>query len=208
MKISTRTIVPFYTALSFALIAGPAFAAPYGLGIGFHGAYGESKDADSGSGLVGAHAEIRPATFLGIVGSVGYKLDEEFRIRVEDEDAIYEVHSIPVTLAGRIYIPVEGFAPYLTAGAQWRHISYDFGDLSDAVDNFTADESETAFGWLIGAGAEISSSSNVGLFAEGRWEFIDADRDLGDNDFEEAENFDYDQWQIMAGLTFYLNSGE
>lgn len=208
MKTSTRTLVQNYTLLSLLLAAGPAAASPDGFGLGLHGAYGESKNADDGSGLIGAHAEIRPASALGILGSIGYKMDEQFAVTVGGDEGFYEVHSVPLTLAARLYFPMQGFAPFASAGAQWRYITYDYGGLDDAIDNFQADESETAFGWILGAGAEFSTSSNVGLFGEARWEFVDAERDLGDFDFDRVEDFDYDQWQVMGGITFYMNSGE
>jgi len=182
-----------------------ALAAPHGLGLGFHGGYGASKDAESGSALVGAQAELRPASFLGLVGMASYKLEEEFEIQPGVGSAlIYEVHSIPISALARLYLPLQGFDPYVTAGAQWRYISYDFGHLDEALDNFTADDSETAFGWLVGAGVELGASSHVGFFGEVRFEFIDADRDLGDADVEQAKDFDYDQWSAVGGITFYL----
>jgi opacity protein-like surface antigen len=181
-------------------------AAPRGLGLGFHGGYGAAKDAESGSALLGAQVELRPASFLGLVGTISYQLDEEFEIQPGVGSAIaYDVHSIPISALARIYLPLQGFDPYVTAGAQWRYISYDFGHLDDALDNFTADDSETAFGWLVGAGMEFSTSHHVGFFGEARFEFIDADRDLGDADVENAEAFDYDQWVALGGVTFFLN---
>jgi len=209
MKIASASIVAVATLVLALISSGPALAAPRGLGLGLHVGYGESKDAESGSALVGAHAEMRPATFLGLVGSISYKLDEEFEIQPRGAQAVtHNVRSIPISLAARLYLPVKGFDPYLTAGAQWRYISYDFGDLEQAVQNFQADDSETAFGWLVGAGLELAASPSVGFFGELRYELIDADRDLGDADLETAKDFDYDQWHVMGGVTFFLNPAE
>lgn len=201
-----RILVCLSLVLAGLLCAGSALAAPHGLGFGFHGGYGASRDAESGSALAGAQAELRPAGFLGLVGMISYKLREEFEIQPELGSSVtYEVHSIPVSVLARIYLPMQGFDPYITAGAQWRYISYDFGHLEEALENFTAEESETAFGWLAGAGLEFGASPHVGFFGEVRFEFVDADRDLGDEDLEQAEGFDYDQWSAVGGITFYLH---
>jgi opacity protein-like surface antigen len=199
-----------FLLLSLAMIATlglatSAGAAPSGLGLGVHGGYGESGDADSGSALLGAHLELRPSPILGLFGSISYKLDEDFSVTPAGGEAVkYQAYSVPISAMARLYLPLVVFHPYATAGAQWRYIGYDFGDLEQSIENLEADDSETAFGWLLGAGAEFAATPRLSMFTEVRFEFIDADRNLGDADIERADDFDYDQWSVMVGFTLYL----
>lgn len=187
------------------VLASAAAAAPSGLGLGVHGGFGASGDAESGSPLLGAQAELRPAAMLGFVGSIAYKLDEDFAVTPSGSERVeYQAYSVPVSAMARLYLPLSAFTPYGTLGAQWRYIGYDFGDLEECLGNLEADTSDSAFGWLVGGGAEFASSSRLAMFMEARFEFIDADRDLGDADLEGAKAFDYDQWSVVAGLTLYF----
>ncbi len=208
MRIALRRLcLHVFVTLVFVLSIsiGQAHAAPHGLGLGVHGGYGASDDAESGSGLFGAQVELRPAGFLGFVGAISYKVEEDFVVQpVTNARASYSVHSMPVSVMARLYLPLPGIAPYVTAGAQWRYISYDFEHLDDAIDNFSADESETAFGWVAGGGLEFCAAPHIALFGEARFEFVDANRDFGETDMEEVEDFDYDQWAIVGGITFLL----
>ncbi|MBP6876338.1 MAG: outer membrane beta-barrel protein [Candidatus Eisenbacteria bacterium] len=208
MRIALRRLhLHVFVTLVFVLSMsiGQACAASHGLGLGAHGGYGASDDAESGSALFGAHLELRPAGFLGIVGAISYKVEEDFVVQpVTSAPASYSVHSMPVSVMARLYLPLPGIAPYVTAGAQWRYISYDFEHLDEAIDNFSADDSETAFGWIAGGGLEFHAAPRIALFGEARFEFVDANRDFGDADMEEVEDFDYDQWALVGGITFLL----
>jgi len=200
-----HTLMLSLIALVLDFATGAALAAPTGLGLGVHGGYGASGDAESGSPLLGAHVELRPAALLGFVGAIAYKLDEDFTVTPAGGERVeYQAHSVPVSAMARLYLPLAALTPYATAGAQWRYIGYDFGDLEESLGNLEADTSDSAFGWLIGAGAEFASSSRLAMFLEARFEFIDADRDLGDADLADAEDFDYDQWSVIAGFTLYF----
>lgn len=174
---------------------GRAWAAPVGLGLGLHGGYGESKDADSGSALAGVHAVANLTTFLGVAGMVDYKFDEDYAVAGQD----YTVRSFPVSAMARVYLPVQGFSPYIGAGVEYRIVKYG-GDL---FENFEGDDSDSAFGWLAGAGAEFGSGGGR-FFGEIRYDKIDAERDI-DNAVDNAKDFQYDQWSARAGLTFYFN---
>ncbi len=192
-------------ALAASGLQSRVLAAPSGLGLGIHGAYGESRDAESGSPTLGAHVELRPGPMLGVFGSVSYKLDEDFSVTPAGGEAVgYQAYSVPISLMARLYLPLSALTPYAAVGAQWRYIGYDFGDLEQSIENLQADDSENAFGWLLGAGAEFSASPRLAMFTELRFEFIDVDRKLGDAVLESAEALDYDQWSVMVGLTLYL----
>ncbi len=171
-------------------------AVPAGLGLGAHGGYGQSKDAESGSPLAGAHLIMNVTSWFGAVASVDFKFKED----LVEGGIDYDVESYPITLMGRIYIPAGGFSPYVAGGFQYRVIRYG-GNL---FEDYEVDDSETAFGWVVGAGAEFSPSDVFGLFGEVLYEANDPERDL-ESAVEDAGDFEYDQWSIRAGLTLYLN---
>jgi opacity protein-like surface antigen len=191
-----RTSLVAAAALVSILFAAPSWAAT-GFGLGVHGGYGESKDADSGSPLAGVHMLVKVAPWLGLVGMADYKFEEDFS---GGEDAL-TVTSIPLSAMARVYIPVGGFNPYLAAGVQYRLLNYG-GDILDD-DQYEIDDSDTSFGWLAGAGAEFNLSTSSVFFGEARYEALDPDQDF-DNAIEDAENLEFDQWSARAGFTFFL----
>lgn len=174
---------------------GNVNAATTGLGLGVHGGYGESKDAKSGSPIAGANIVLNVASWLGLVGMVDYKFEEEISQPAGD----YTVTSFPISAMGRLYIPIQSFSPYVAAGVQYRLISYG----GDVFDNLELDDSDSSFGWLVGAGAEFNLGATTEFFGEMRYESSDPDQDLS-NVVDDLENLDYDQWSARAGLTFFL----
>ena len=176
--------------------AGDAGAAPTGLGLGVHGGYGQSKDAESGSPLAGAHVTMNVTSWLGLVASAEFKFKEDH----VESGIDFEVESYPINLLGRVYLPVEGFSPYVTGGAQYKIIKYG-GDL---FENYDVDDGENSFGWVLGAGAEFNPNDSFELFGEVLYELNDPERDV-ENAVENAEDFNYDQVSFRAGITFFLN---
>jgi len=192
-----KTLWPLLVAsLALTVLPAAAAAAPAGLGLGAHGGYGQSADAEEGSPTVGAHLVLNVASWLGVVGSVDFKFKED----LVESGIDYDVESYPITLMGRVYLPLESFSPYVAGGFEYRIIKYG-GDL---FEDFEVDDSEEAFGWVAGAGAAFNPSESFEIFGEILYEAIDAERDLG-NAIEDAEDFEYDQWSVRAGITFYLN---
>jgi opacity protein-like surface antigen len=178
-------------------LPGVATAATTGVGLGVHGGYGQSKDADSGSPLAGAHLVLNVAPWLGVVGMIDYKFEEDF----SDGNDDVTVTSLPISAMGRIYIPVSSFSPYVAAGVQYRLLNYGGNVFDD--DQFDIDDSDSAFGWLAGAGAEFGLGDTTGFFGEVRYESIDPDKDF-DNAVDDAEELSFDQWSARVGLTFFL----
>jgi len=202
-----RRLSTMLTATSLvALLAGPgAVSANESIfGLGFHGGYGESADAESGSGRAGIHAEFRPFHSLGLVGSAGYVFEEDVLVNDTNGEEIgtFKAKNTPVTAMARLYLPVPNFHPYAAAGASWNFLTYDTGDGLESIE--LDDDSETAFGWLLGAGAQFDASDKVAIFGEARWEFVDPDRQLDDELGNQIEDFDYNRWNALAGLTFYF----
>jgi len=174
---------------------GDVNAATTGFGLGIHGGYGESKNAESGSAIAGANVVVNVASWLGLVGMVDYKFEEE----IAQPAGTFTVTSFPISGMGRLYIPIQSFSPYVAAGVQYRLISYG-GDIFDSLE---LDDSDSSFGWLVGAGAEFNVGAKTELFGEVRYESSDPDQDLS-NAADDLENLDYDQWSVRAGLTFFL----
>mgnify|MGYP001825938731 CR=1 FL=1 len=193
---SSRFILLLVVGAFVLFTSVSASAAPTGFGIGVHGGYGQSKDADSGSPLAGAHLIMNVAPWLGVVASAEFKFKEDH----VESGIDFEVESYPINLLGRIYLPVEGFSPYVTGGAQYKIIKYG-GDL---FEDYEVDDSETSFGWVLGAGAEFNPNDSFEIFGEALYELNDPDRDV-DNAIENAEDFNYDQVSFRAGITFFLN---
>ncbi len=195
MKLSRFALLLVFvtSALFLASVAG---AAPTGLGFGVHGGYGQSKDAESGSPLAGVHVTMNVTSWLGAVASADFKFKEDY----VENGIDFDVESYPITLMGRVYLPMEGFSPYVAGGAQYKIIKYG-GDL---FEDYDLDDSENSFGWVLGAGAEFSPSDSFELFGEVVYELNDPDRDV-DNAVENAKDFNYDQFAFRAGITFFLN---
>jgi opacity protein-like surface antigen len=192
-----KLIVACAAALSLVVTTSAVEAATTGVGLGFHGGYGQSKDADSGSFLGGVNVVINVAPWLGVVGMADYKFEEDF----SDGNDDLTVTSIPLSAMGRIYIPAGGFSPYVAAGVQYRLLNYG-GDIFDD-DNYEIDDSDSSFGWLAGAGAEFDLNPKTELFGEVRYESTDPDQDF-DNAVDAAEDLSFDQWSVRLGLTFFM----
>jgi opacity protein-like surface antigen len=178
------------------LLAPAAQAATPGFGIGFQGGYGESKDAEGGSAVAGGHVLLNFAPWIGVMGALEYKFEEDYVVSGQS----HTVKSYPLSAIGRVYLPLgSSVNPYVAAGAQWRLIQYG-GSL---FQNTALDDSESSFGWLLGAGLLFQSGTE--FFVEGLFQAIDPERDI-DAAIQNAEDFKYDQWTAKAGFTFYLNS--
>lgn len=195
VKKSALVLLLAVTALvAFAVI--PAAAAPTGIGIGAHGGYSQSKDAESGSPLAGAHVVVNLTSWLGAVASAEFKFKEDH----VESGIDFDVSSYPVMLMGRVYLPMESFSPYVAAGAQYKIIKYG-GDL---FEDYEVDDSENSFGWVLGAGASFSSGDALEIFGEVLYELNDPERDV-ENAIDNAEDFNYDQMSFRAGITLYFN---
>jgi opacity protein-like surface antigen len=171
---------------------------------GLHLGYARTKDADSGNFLIGGHVELQPAPIFGLQGAVSYRDSEEIQLSsLSDEDDLV-IRTLPVTLTGRLYLPMGGdsFSPFALAGAGWYHIMYDFSERFEALG--VEDESETSFGWHMGAGARMAVSPRVSLFGEARWVFLDPERDFGDDVQENIQDVEFDSTFLSGGLNFHF----
>jgi opacity protein-like surface antigen len=196
-------------ALGLLLTAFPAGAQglnPFSGGgnIGAHLGYLKGVDSEDGNLMVGGHLEILLTQFLGIRGDVSYHSEEEYRFMAEGQDLSLEVRTIPVTVSARVYLPLPvGIKPFGSAGVGWYRMEYEFSE--DALDLFDVeDDTETTFGWHLGAGLVLPLAPRIGLYGEYRAIFTDPDRDLGDEVQEAIGELDFDASNLIVGLSLYF----
>jgi len=189
-------------AASLVLLASPALAADgHGAGgdYGVHVGYSKARQAEDGDFLIGGHLEARLAPALGIEAAVDYHGTEEYPA-ASVTDPPLEVRTIPVTLSARVYLPVVArFSPFLAAGGGWYNVIYDYPNRFEAL-GFD-DETVSTFGWHLGLGGKIWLDESVSIYGEGRYSFIDPDKELGDEVRDEIGELDYDRSTLRAGLS-------
>lgn len=163
---------------------------------GLHLGYVKAADAEDGNFLIGGHLEFKLAPIFGIQGAVDYRSEESFKGPGGDS---YNIRSVPVTVTGRLYLPTSlQLTPFLLAGAGWYNVIYDY---PQAIENLgVEDETVTTFGWHLGAGADIAISERVSIFGEGRYAFVDPERDFGEDVQDEIGTLDYDTLYLGTGL--------
>lgn len=181
------------------------------VGVGIHGGWMNSQDADGGAGFGGAQLRFRLLSFLGIEVS-GDVMEETFKNKTVD------VSETPLNLTGMIYpfgapftffpIPV---APYLSGGVTWVYFRTNFrGALATPPTNLQAATSDAetnrAQGWHAGIGVDIGITKNVTLNLEYRSLFWDLNKNI-DNPTVRAglPNISTNSYQIRSGLTFLFH---
>jgi opacity protein-like surface antigen len=201
LLLPTRSVLVMGAAAAALVAAAPAGAA--GGNIGIHAGYAKAADAQDGNGLVGGHVELRPIPWLGLQGAVDYRLVETYALDTGPVDGELDVRSVPITASARLYIP--GVAPvslFGVAGAGWYHIIYDYSE--ELEDLGADDESESTFGWHLGAGLDVHVTPSVSLYGEGRAVFVDPERSLDEEVFDDVEEFNYDSTYFAGGLSFHF----
>ena len=187
-------------ATTSMVLAVPALA---DVGLGVHFGYAKARDADSGDGLVGGHLEIRPVRLLGIQAAVDYRSVSSYDVVVGPVDGSLNIRSVPVTLTGRLYVPVGVTSSiFAAAGAGWYHLIYDYS--SDLESIGVDDRTDSTFGWHVGGGLDLGIAPRVSLFGEGRAVFVDPNRSLDEDTLQQAEDFNYDSTYFAGGLTLHF----
>jgi len=185
------------TALVLATAAVPAFGSDVGLHLG----YSKAEDSTSGNGLVGAHLELGLLSFLGIQGAVDYRLVETIPVAVGGRDYALHLRSVPVTLSARVYAPL-GIRPFAEAGAGWYVLLYDYAPELEAAG--LNDETQTTFGWHVGAGADVPLTPTVSVFGLVRAVFVDPNKTLDQPTLDRIQHLDYDSVYSAAGLSLHF----
>ena len=164
--------------------------------------WAKASDAEEGNFLIGGHLQLNLLPVLAVQGALDYRLAETYDLNVPGvEDDELKVRFLPLTVTGRLYLPVsDAFMPFGALGAGWYYLMYDYD--SDLEDLGLDDNTTNKFGWHLGLGAEFGLAERVNLYLEGRWIFMDAERDFDDSVIEDIEDFDHDAFYAAAGLNF------
>jgi opacity protein-like surface antigen len=195
--------VVFAAALASALAFTTGFAPKaeaIGGNVGAHAGYSKIKDAESGAVLVGGHGELRLVKWFGVQGAVDYRHVQSFDINTPNGQGELSVRQVPITVTGRVYVPMSKVAPFAAAGAGWYHLIYDYSNNVEAMG--AEDRSTNTFGWHVGAGLEVQVAPRLALYGEGRAVFLDPDRELDSSVFDQVSNFDYNSTYFVGGLNF------
>ncbi len=160
------------TALS-GCTAGPVAA------LGVFGSYLDADDLGDGYGA-GAKLELKPTDVISVDGRASWVYFDDF-----------EIHMIPLEAAVRLNIPLMGsrIIPYVGAGGGYYIFEADDVDLDDDVGYFPL------------VGMEVGLR-RVGLFAEARWLFLEADVDSALDELEDIDDADVDGFGVNVGLVF------
>lgn len=167
---------------------------------GPHIAYTKAVGSDNGNYLVGGHLELYLAPFLGLRGAVDYRSSERFTVGVPEGGAV-RVRSVPVTLSGRLYLPLlPSASPFLQAGAGWYRVSYDYPNTLQQVGGFR-DQSVSTFGWHVGGGLKLALSPRVSVSGEAQYVFVDPERRLDSEVRDQIRSLDYNTSTFGLGLS-------
>jgi outer membrane protein with beta-barrel domain len=103
------------SALAFTAGIAPR-AEAVGGNVGGHVGYSKMKDAEGGAVLVGGHGELRLIRWLGVQGAVDYRHVSSFDIATPNGQGELSVREIPITVTGRVYMPISKVSPFAAAG--------------------------------------------------------------------------------------------
>lgn len=173
------------------------------LSYGAHAGYAKPSGSSKGSWFVGPQLEVRPTPFLGIQGAVDYRSHAPYAATPAMTNAV-KVRSIPVTLTGKLYLPMpSSMAPYLLGGAGWYRVTYDFSPAFEQEFN-VQDRSVSTFGWHLGAGAKFMLVPNLSVTGEFRYVFVDPARKLGPEVRDQIRNLDYNSTYLGLGVNIEM----
>ncbi|GEM_PF-425525 len=160
------------------------------IGIGPQIGYQRSGDADAGRFMFGGFIRAKLSDAFGIEGSINYRTEEY-------ANGSITVRSWPVLASALVYpFPML----YGIAGAGWYNATFDFDPGFQQMD--LADQTQTKFGWHIGAGAEIPLADKLMLTGDVKFVFLNYDWD----ELNDVPLTDYNSnfYIINIGLAFGL----
>lgn len=128
--------------------------------LGAFYSYVDSEDLGIGHGL-GAKLKLNVMEILSIEGRASY-------MEFEDND----IEMIPLEAAAMFVLPLGNFRPYAGLGAGYYIFSGNGWDLSDEI------------GYFPMVGLQLNIGSDLGLFAEGRWVFLESDIENSPNEVD------------------------
>lgn len=158
--------------------------------LGPHLGIQKSPDAENSNYLVGATLRLPLLPALGLEGDVGYRQEEY-------GPGAATVKDWPITVTGLLYpLPVL----YGGIGGGWYNSTIDYSDTYN--DAGFDDETSRDFGWHLAAGIELPTSSNIKLFGDVRYVFLD--REFEDLPGAVLDGAKSDFYSINFGLLFGL----
>jgi outer membrane protein W len=167
-------------------------------GIGIHGNYYNTNDADDGSIHGGLQIRLRVTQNLSAEVAADYR-KEEF------EDGRVSVEGYPFQVSGIWYLFGRGgINPHLIFGGSW--YNSDVTVTLTEEGSLSRDYSGSDFGYHGGFGLEMHMTDRSFLHADVRYNFLDVNVDAGDfvtGDYGDA-NLNHDGYVIQLGLTFYF----
>ncbi len=139
-------------------------ASAQGVGIGPHVGYFKAQDADQGEWLVGGTVRLSLNPFLAAEAGVSFR-------REEYNNGDFKVESWPIQVSALVF-PIPTL--YALAGAGWYPTTFDFAAAYLAANSLDiGEQSDTQFGWHIGAGAQFPFMPLISLTGDIRWTFLE-----------------------------------
>jgi len=193
----TRTLGLMLILLTAVLAAAGSVEAQAGergriFGLGLHGNWYNTSDADDGTIRAGLQARLRITGGLAAELSADYR-DEEF------DDGNISVSGYPFQLSALWYIFGQGgISPHLIFGGSWYSADVTVRNQGGLSQEYSSDD----FGYHGGFGIELHMTERSFLHADVRYMFIDIDYGgvLNTADTE----IDSDGFVVQLGLTFYF----
>ncbi len=171
--------------------------APF-FGMGIHGNWYNTNDADDGSIRGGLQIRLR------ITQNISAELGADYR-KEEFEEGRVSVEGYPFQLSGIWYLFGRGGVnPHLIFGGSW--YSSDITVTLTEEGSLSQDYSSNDFGYHGGFGLELHMTERSFFHADVRYQFLDVNVDVGDvvgGDYGDG-TFNHDGYIIQAGLTFYF----
>jgi opacity protein-like surface antigen len=201
--------------LVFFFISGVAYSQSIGAFVG----YGSSAFGDD---FFGEDVESSQANYIPLGAQLLFGNNGAFEFGGEINYAIipftFETDGWGETKLNQLYFGAlakfkigsgygPGLVPYLRAGAGLYTGSADV-DFTDEWNDLGLEDLEmdmkSAFGFNIGAGAEMNLNRGGGLFAEFVYHIVEREFDVDDTEMEDNEPFGANNWAIHVGFRFKL----
>lgn len=171
------------------LVGGTAstLAGANAVGVGAHVADFKASDAQDGKTFVGGQLRLKLGGGLGLEASVDYR--EDF---YESAEQRVTLKSVPLlfSLTAEL-LPRSPITPYLLGGG-----GFYFTKIRLKTDFVDIDDSQTKFGYHLGAGVVVKPGSRIGIHADYRYTAVS----IKISDLK----FDANGRMITAGLTVYF----
>lgn len=155
-----------------------------GIGLGAHYSLVHNQSSGDNSNMLGVQVRLRNSV-IGIEGAIDY--------RNEDQGNGVALRSWPITASLLVY-PISPV--YALAGLGWYNTTLDFPSNSPFQN-----DTQTAFGYHLGAGLEVPVAPTLKLFGDMRWQFVNYEfADIPSS----IGKVDADSYSFNAGFLFYL----